>query len=85
MVRESHVDRMGSMQDVAYEILNVLEFNRSALFGLKFDRLNHYSALHTLLPFSFDLTLCCTYSTRKRQSVVCRFPNGKLVLYCKVI
>ncbi|VAH15814.1 unnamed protein product [Triticum turgidum subsp. durum] len=49
MVRESHVDRMGSMQDVAYEILNVLEFN----------------------------------STRKRQSVVCRFPNGKLVLYCK--
>ncbi|KAM3401837.1 hypothetical protein ACQJBY_006061 [Aegilops geniculata] len=49
MIRESHVDRMGSMQDVAYEILNVLEFN----------------------------------STRKRQSVVCRFPNGKLVLYCK--
>uniref|UniRef100_A0A8R7UBX5 Uncharacterized protein n=1 Tax=Triticum urartu TaxID=4572 RepID=A0A8R7UBX5_TRIUA len=27
--------------------------------------------------------LCCTYNTRKRQSVVCRFPNGKLVLYCK--
>ncbi|CAM0957021.1 unnamed protein product [Alopecurus aequalis] len=49
MVRESHVERMGSIQDVAYEILNVLEFN----------------------------------STRKRQSVVCRFPNGKLVLYCK--
>uniref|UniRef100_N1QPZ3 Phospholipid-transporting ATPase 3 n=1 Tax=Aegilops tauschii TaxID=37682 RepID=N1QPZ3_AEGTA len=52
-------------------------------FRLKFDRLNHYSALNTLLSFSFDLTLCCTYSTRKRQSVVCRFPNGKLVLYCK--
>ncbi|KAG2538155.1 hypothetical protein PVAP13_9NG382100 [Panicum virgatum] len=49
MVRESHVERMGSIQDVPYEILNVLEFN----------------------------------STRKRQSVVCRFPNGRLVLYCK--
>jgi len=49
MVRESHVERMGSIQDIPYEILNVLEFN----------------------------------STRKRQSVVCRFPNGRLVLYCK--
>ncbi|XP_066385390.1 phospholipid-transporting ATPase 3-like isoform X1 [Miscanthus floridulus] len=49
MVRESHVERMGSIQDVPYEILNVLEFN----------------------------------STRKRQSVVCRFLNGRLVLYCK--
>ncbi|KAJ1295753.1 hypothetical protein BS78_01G247000 [Paspalum vaginatum] len=49
IVRESHVERMGSIQDVPYEILNVLEFN----------------------------------STRKRQSVVCRFPNGRLVLYCK--
>ncbi|TVU31027.1 hypothetical protein EJB05_22691 [Eragrostis curvula] len=49
VVRESHVERMGSIQDVSYEILNVLEFN----------------------------------STRKRQSVVCRFPNGRLVLYCK--
>lgn len=28
MVRESHVERMGSIQDVPYEILNVLEFNR---------------------------------------------------------
>ncbi|CAL9127607.1 phospholipid-transporting ATPase 3 isoform X1 [Musa acuminata AAA Group] len=49
MVRESHVERMGNIQDVSYEILNVLEFN----------------------------------STRKRQSVVCRYPNGRLVLYCK--
>ncbi|VVA90796.1 unnamed protein product [Arabis nemorensis] len=48
-VRESHVEKMGKIQDVAYEILNVLEFN----------------------------------STRKRQSVVCRFPDGRLVLYCK--
>ncbi|KAI4328339.1 hypothetical protein L6164_020698 [Bauhinia variegata] len=48
-VRESHVEKMGSIQDVSYEILNVLEFN----------------------------------STRKRQSVVCRYPNGRLVLYCK--
>ncbi|KAJ6323717.1 hypothetical protein OIU76_011083 [Salix suchowensis] len=48
-VRESHVEKMGKIQDVAYEILNVLEFN----------------------------------STRKRQSVVCRYPNGRLVLYCK--
>ncbi|CAK7332719.1 unnamed protein product [Dovyalis caffra] len=48
-IRESHVEKMGKIQDVAYEILNVLEFN----------------------------------STRKRQSVVCRYPNGRLVLYCK--
>ncbi|KAJ4711220.1 Phospholipid-transporting ATPase [Melia azedarach] len=48
-VRESHVEKMGKMQDVAYEILNVLEFN----------------------------------STRKRQSVVCRYPDGRLMLYCK--
>ncbi|KAF3780228.1 Phospholipid-transporting ATPase 3 [Nymphaea thermarum] len=49
MVRESHVEKMGKIQDVSYEILNVLEFN----------------------------------STRKRQSVVCRYPSGRLVLYCK--
>ncbi|KAK8477308.1 hypothetical protein V6N13_090353 [Hibiscus sabdariffa] len=48
-VRESHAERMGKIQDVSYEILNVLEFN----------------------------------STRKRQSVVCRYPDGRLVLYCK--
>ena len=27
-VRESHVERMGQIEDVSYEILNVLEFNR---------------------------------------------------------
>lgn len=48
-VRESHVEKIGRIQDVEYEILNVLEFN----------------------------------STRKRQSVICRYPNGRLVLYCK--
>ncbi|KAL1807211.1 hypothetical protein ACET3Z_030279 [Daucus carota] len=48
-VRESHVERMGQIEDVSYEILNVLEFN----------------------------------STRKRQSVICRYPDGRLVLYCK--
>lgn len=48
-VRESHVEKMGKIQDVTYEILNVIEFN----------------------------------STRKRQSVVCRYPDGRLVLYCK--
>ncbi|XP_047318643.1 phospholipid-transporting ATPase 3-like isoform X2 [Impatiens glandulifera] len=48
-VRESHVDKMGNVEDVPYEILNVLEFN----------------------------------STRKRQSVVCRYRDGRLVLYCK--
>ncbi|CAN1311225.1 Phospholipid-transporting ATPase 3 [Linum perenne] len=48
-VRESHVEKMGNVTDVPYEILNVLEFN----------------------------------STRKRQSVVCRYPDGRLVLYCK--
>ncbi|XP_077210179.1 aminophospholipid ATPase 3 isoform X3 [Tasmannia lanceolata] len=49
MVRESHVEKMGKIEDVSYEILSVLEFN----------------------------------STRKRQSVICRYPNGRLVLYCK--
>eukprot|EP00250_Pteridium_aquilinum_P005611 c15683_g1_i1 orf=163-3783(+) len=48
-VRESHVEKIGRIQDVEYEILNVLEFN----------------------------------STRKRQSVICRYPSGRLVLYCK--
>ncbi|KAG6650944.1 hypothetical protein CIPAW_06G078200 [Carya illinoinensis] len=48
-VRESHIEKIGKIQDVSYEILNVLEFN----------------------------------STRKRQSVVCRYPDGRLVLYCK--
>uniref|UniRef100_A0A1D1Z7N5 Phospholipid-transporting ATPase n=2 Tax=Anthurium amnicola TaxID=1678845 RepID=A0A1D1Z7N5_9ARAE len=48
-VRESHVEKMGKISDLSYEILNVLEFN----------------------------------STRKRQSVVCRDPNGRLLLYCK--
>ncbi|KAE9614624.1 putative phospholipid-translocating ATPase [Lupinus albus] len=48
-VRESHVEKMGNIQDVPYEILNVLEFN----------------------------------STRKRQSVICRYPDGRLILYCK--
>ncbi|KAG0494855.1 hypothetical protein HPP92_005849 [Vanilla planifolia] len=48
-VREANTEKMGNVQDVTYEILNVLEFN----------------------------------STRKRQSVVCRYPNGRLVLYCK--
>ncbi|CAL5196967.1 unnamed protein product [Lathyrus oleraceus] len=48
-VKESHVEKMGKVQDLSYEILNVLEFN----------------------------------STRKRQSVVCRCPDGRLVLYCK--
>ncbi|MFS7958698.1 putative P-type phospholipid transporter [Helianthus anomalus] len=48
-VRESHVEKIGKVQDVTYEILNVLEFN----------------------------------STRKRQSVVCRYGDGRLVLYCK--
>ena len=27
-VRESHTEKMGKVEDVAYEILNVLEFNR---------------------------------------------------------
>nr|GEX60240.1 phospholipid-transporting ATPase 3 [Tanacetum cinerariifolium] len=48
-VRESHAEKMGKVEDVTYEILNVLEFN----------------------------------STRKRQSVVCRYKDGRLVLYCK--
>jgi hypothetical protein len=46
-----------------------------------------------LLSFiSLGLTLsnincnpCFVTSMRKRQSVVCRYPDGRLVLYCKVI
>ncbi|KAK9090578.1 hypothetical protein Sjap_023755 [Stephania japonica] len=49
LVRESHVEKIGNINDVTYEILNVLEFN----------------------------------STRKRQSVICRYPDGRLILYCK--
>ncbi|KAM1521227.1 phospholipid-transporting ATPase 3-like isoform X2 [Malus sylvestris] len=48
-IRESHTEKIGTVQGVSYEILNVLEFN----------------------------------STRKRQSVVCRYTDGRLVLYCK--
>ncbi|XWS68900.1 hypothetical protein CRYUN_Cryun04dG0133400 [Craigia yunnanensis] len=48
-IRESHVEMMDKIQDMSYEILNVLEFN----------------------------------SMRKCQSVVCRYPDGRLVLYCK--
>ncbi|CAI5977694.1 unnamed protein product [Closterium sp. NIES-65] len=48
-VRESHVERLGRVQDCEYEVLNVLEFN----------------------------------SMRKRQSVICRCPDGRIVLYCK--
>ncbi|XP_024380189.1 phospholipid-transporting ATPase 3 isoform X3 [Physcomitrium patens] len=48
-VREAHVEKLHKLQDVEYEILNVLEFN----------------------------------SVRKRQSVICRYPDGQLVLYCK--
>lgn len=51
LVRESHVEKVGRVQDCEYEILNVLEFN----------------------------------SLRKRQSVICRCPDGRIVLYCKVI
>lgn len=29
-VRESHVEKMGKIQDLSYEILNVVEFNRLA-------------------------------------------------------
>lgn len=31
-VRESHVEKMGKVQDVTYEILNVLEFNRYTMY-----------------------------------------------------
>jgi phospholipid-transporting ATPase len=82
MVRESHVEKMGKVQDVQYEILNVLEFNRSdfkALFiHFFFFKIFNYTFYY--LGYIFLI-----YSTRKRQSVVCRYPNGRLVLYCKVI
>ncbi|KAH9327397.1 hypothetical protein KI387_007575, partial [Taxus chinensis] len=35
-VRESHVEKMGKVQDVSYEILNVLEFNRQASATIQF-------------------------------------------------
>ena len=50
LVRESHVEKLGRVVDVEYEILNILEFN----------------------------------SVRKRQSVVCKHPDGRIVLYSKV-
>jgi magnesium-transporting ATPase (P-type) len=40
-----------------------------------------------LSTFCYNRT-CYLYShdsTRKRQSVVCRYPDGRLLLYCKVI
>ncbi|KAA3466146.1 phospholipid-transporting ATPase 3-like isoform X2 [Gossypium australe] len=76
-VRESHVERMGKIQDVSYEILNVLEFNR---FGCIFAPIILYEFfLVGTNVYSFSLL----NSTRKRQSVVCRYPDGRLVLYCK--
>lgn len=79
-VRESHVERMGQIQDVSYEILNVLEFNRQVL----------YSDANLLLACSLFMSLLLIRnhflsSTRKRQSVICRYPDGRLVLYCKAI
>ncbi|KAK2983651.1 hypothetical protein RJ640_023185 [Escallonia rubra] len=49
-VLQSHVEKMGKVQDVSYEILNVLS----------------------------------TCGMRKRQSVICHYPDGRHVLYCKV-
>jgi len=52
MVRESHVERMGSIQDVPYEILNVLEFNRCGLFvnlNVNSVRCNHCLVVYILL------------------------------------
>lgn len=87
-VRESHVEKMGKIQDVAYEILNVLEFNRSFFLA-------RVQQVYKTVKCFFISSLPCFIhpfeiytmhnSTRKRQSVVCRYPDGRLVLYCKVI
>ena len=84
-VRESHVEKMGKIQDVGYEILNVLEFNRQSFYcHSKFILLENPSFF---IPFSncqLMLTkVIVSFSTRKCQSVICRYPNGRLVLYCK--
>uniref|UniRef100_A0A2P2LI21 Phospholipid-transporting ATPase n=1 Tax=Rhizophora mucronata TaxID=61149 RepID=A0A2P2LI21_RHIMU len=40
-----------------------------------------YVLIFCSADFIFDIHWSC--STRKRQSVVCRYPDGRLVLYCK--
>lgn len=87
-VRESHVEKMGKIQDVSYEILNVLEFNRWVYicFYFAFFGFNNLSLFTTSgLTALTSINVCFLNSTRKRQSVVCRYPDGRLVLYCKVI
>uniref|UniRef100_A0A2P2LHZ8 Uncharacterized protein n=1 Tax=Rhizophora mucronata TaxID=61149 RepID=A0A2P2LHZ8_RHIMU len=42
-----------------------------------------YVLIFCSADFIFDIHWSC--STRKRQSVVCRYPDGRLVLYCKVL
>lgn len=71
---------MGKVQDVPYEILNVLEFNRWV-------RSSDLCIVCYLMPddANVDCKFWWEFSTRKRQSVVCRYPDGRLVLYCKVI
>lgn len=37
-----------------------------------------------MMLWGLTVILIFVFSTRKRQSVVCRYPDGRLVLYCKV-
>lgn len=67
---------MGQIQDIPYEILNVLEFNRCLDFLTMF--------IICVMVWGLTVILIFLFSTRKRQSVVCRYPDGRLVLYCKV-
>jgi phospholipid-transporting ATPase len=89
-VRESHVEKMGKIQDVSYEILNVLEFNRWIYIILCFFVIFLVHLFIVIYKFRIDFSNincnpCFVTSTRKRQSVICRYPDGRLVLYCKVI
>lgn len=43
-VRESHVEKIGKVQDVTYEILNVLEFNRYDCVDFFVKRRNYVNA-----------------------------------------
>lgn len=62
-VRESHVEKMGKVQDIPYEILNVLEFNRS----LDFLTYN-ICCLHDAMRFDCYPYFCIQY---EKASVCC--------------
>lgn len=57
-VRESNVEKMGKIQDVSYEILNVLEFNRWVYILFFFFFLSHLSSFISS-GFTFLTSVVC--------------------------